>query len=434
MNLLAGLILAVLVFLPLSASETFAADNFIQNSSFEQSSGSSFANWSKTPSTLSLSTASISGLFHGGIYAARFKSQSTSTKYLYQVLSSPSGTLKLSAWIRLLNDNQSGFVRISWYESNDGSGTEIESVDSTVIASVSDWQKIEVVGNTPLAAGSLKVKLILDPSSSDTAELLFDEVVLEQVEPTASLSFSISLPGSVETGEEFPITVDLKGLIPNSTYFLKVLGDNKDKLSGELYNFYTWSPSKNAFLAWNSNWSDYPVLTTDQYGASSIIVRGKFKSDSFIGQNKIVIRLRKAGSSINIDSDSAPIFLSQPEAGPAEINNEGKEPTIPGPFTSVVPKTTVTFLDKEQFETLTEAEPQASVDGAVLGSHVSTIPPLSLATKSETSKEPVLGEENAFPWEIPLLGVGGLFLGSALLTMIIKAGGWNFIRGIFVSD
>lgn len=427
-------LLTLSLLLYLNPLTVLATDNLIQNPGFEQSSGSSFASWSKTPSTLSLSTASISGLFHSGAFSASFKSQSTSTKYLYQVITNPLGTLKLSAWIRLLNDNQSGFVRLSWYESADGSGTEIKSLDSPVVASISDWQKIEVSGDTPSPAKSLRVKLVLDPSTSNTVELLFDEVVLEQVDPPPMLSFSISLPSSIETGEEFTIAVDLKGLAADSAYFLKVLGDSKDKLPGELYNFYTWSSVKNTFLAWNASWSDYPVLITDQFGSSSVTVKGKFKSDSFIGENKIVIRLRKEGSSTNIDSDSAPISLSQSETKLAETDDGKKEPAVPGPFTSSISKTTVTFLEKDQFDSLEEVEQQATDEGVVLGSHISTIPPLSLATNSETPETPILSEESNFPWEIPLLGIGGVFLGSAILTMVIKAGGWNFIKGIFVSE
>ncbi len=433
MRLLAKLLLALLSFFFAFTSGVTATENLLQNPDFEQNSDTGFTNWAKTPSTLTLSVASGSGQARNGNFAARFKSQTNSTKFLYQVVSSPSGSYKLSAWLQLLNINQSGFVRISWYGSSDGSGTEISSVDSPTVTTIGDWQKVEVTSETPSSANSLRTKLVLDPNSSDIYELLFDEVVLEKVDPAPILSFSITLPPEVDTGEEFNLTVSLTGLTINSKYFLKMLGDQKTKLPGELFNFYTWSPSKSTYLAWNASWSDFPSLTADASGTAFIMVKGKFKSDSFIGENKIVVRLRKDGATTNIDSDAAAITVKQPEADPIETDDGKKEPAIPGPFSSSINKTFVNLIEQaEELTTKSSGLNSTQAAGVILGTEAARTP-LSLVNPKPKIANGKVNSLTEFPWEIPLVLVGGLFFGSAILTIIIKGGGWAFIRGIFIS-
>lgn len=433
MSCLARIFLALVVLFFLFPRSALASDNLLLNADFEESTSSSFPGWSKTPSTLALSVASISGLTHNGSFAARFRSQSTSTKYLYQVIPLPSGFYKFSAWLRLLTGNQSGFLRLSWYPTTDGSGSEIASADSPVIAIVGDWQKIEVTAEAPPSAQSLRAKLTLDPSSSEINELIYDEVILEKAASVTPLSFSITLPSDIQTGEEFSLTVDLKGLSDNTKYFLKVLGGQKSKLIGELFDFYTWSPSKNTFLAWNASWSDFPTLTSDLSGAATITIKGKFTSDGFIGENKVVIRLRKEGATTNLDSDGAPITVFQSNNEANSFDNEIKEPAIPGPYLTAS-KTTVTSLDPVPETTFFLVEDvTSSPSGSVLAAAISPPSPITLVRESKlenTSHE----TNNAFPWEIPLITVGAILLGFSTIIMIIKAGGWHFLKGIFVSD
>lgn len=434
MSPLAKLILAPLVLFFVITEPIFASDNLLQNPDFEQNANSSFSGWLKTPSTLTLSVSSTSGMTHNGNFAASFKSQTTSTKYLYQILSSPSGIFKLSAWLRLLSNNQNGFVRISWYSTSDGSGSELSSFDSLPISKIGDWQRVEVTSQTPQAAHSLRAKLALDPNSSELAELLFDEATLEKVDSLTTSSFLISLPDEINTGEEFFLKIDLKGLSQSSKYFLKVLGGESVKLSGELFDFYTWSPTKNSFLAWNASWSDFPSLTTNPGGEGEIEVGGKFTSDSFIGGNKIIVRLRKDGTTTNIDSDSVAILVSQPEVAFVQTDNGEKDPVIPGPFltTTTTNRTLIAELDPAREGTIS-GQLLSSESGNVLAAE---IPPLSTINLINSPEKVVIptNDPSSFPWELPLLLVGGLLLGGSILTMIVKSGGWSFIRGIFLLE
>jgi hypothetical protein len=123
----------------------------------------------------------------------------------------------------------------------------LSSFDTPSISTLGDWQKVEVIAQTPPLAHSFRAKLALDPNSPDLSELLFDEATLEKVDSQDPPSFFIALPSEVNTGEEFPLKIDLRGLSVNSKYFVKILGGENAKLTGELFNFYTWSSTKNTF-------------------------------------------------------------------------------------------------------------------------------------------------------------------------------------------
>ena len=197
---------SLIFLLALTLPSIVLAENLVTNSDFETFDQSNFTGWSKNYSTLSLSQEIETAQVHSGSYSAKLKSTSNSSKYLYQTIASVEGTIKLSAWAKNISgDNFTSFVRISWYSTIDGTGSEITSSDSQTVSQKGEWQNISVSAKKPDSAKSLKAKLIVDPSSASEVSAIFDEVTLEHVTP---LSFSLSVPEKVAIGDEFETKVD----------------------------------------------------------------------------------------------------------------------------------------------------------------------------------------------------------------------------------
>jgi hypothetical protein len=189
---------------------------------------------------------------------------------------------------------------------------------------------------------------------------------------------------------------------------------------------------KKHFFTGNASWSDFPFLTTDSAGSGTIEVRGKFTSDGFIGENKIIVRLRKDETTVNTDSDAVRIIVNQPEIVLVKTDDGKKEPAIPGPFLTTVSRTYLAAFESATMEAI-PSELSSSESGDVLAAEIPPLSPLTLINSPEKNDLPT-DETTPFPWEAPLLLVGSFLLGGSLLTMIIRAGGWSFIRGIFLSE
>jgi hypothetical protein len=122
---------------------------------------------------------------HRGEQSLRLSSATESTKWAYQVVEvDPGKWYSLGAWAR--GRGAEAFLRLSWYESADGSGRAIEYVDSA--GSVADPGAFRPLSTgpaqAPAGARTAKVRLMMRPSSAVGAAVYFD-----------SISFAASMPG-----------------------------------------------------------------------------------------------------------------------------------------------------------------------------------------------------------------------------------------------
>jgi hypothetical protein len=130
--------------------------------------------------------------------AVRLDSSTASTKWVWQpVAVAGGGSFELSGWVSGSTGSQV-FLRVSWYESADGSGLALESVDSAVIDG--DAASLRPVRTgafaAPPAAQSAKVRLMLRPPGGRPAWAVFDDLVWR--------AFSTSFPTQTASETESP--------------------------------------------------------------------------------------------------------------------------------------------------------------------------------------------------------------------------------------
>lgn len=151
--------------------------NGLQNAGFEElASDGAPAIWQKFGGTLDAATAPV----RSGQHAARFTSDSASTKWVYEtVLVDAGATYAFGAWVQ--DDDgavDAASLRISWYASGDGSGSAIGSTDSTgeLTAPSADYRGL-TTGSVaaPPDAHSARVRVLLAPRSAAHATIYIDD-------------------------------------------------------------------------------------------------------------------------------------------------------------------------------------------------------------------------------------------------------------------
>lgn len=119
--------------------------------------------------------------------ALAITSQTESTKWVYQAVAVEGGEYYEASVYALKNDPnvESVFLRLSFYASSDGSGSAIESVDSTVLATDEPSFVRASTGavQAPDTAASVRVRLMLRPASQAPATAIFDAVTFAPAQP-----------------------------------------------------------------------------------------------------------------------------------------------------------------------------------------------------------------------------------------------------------
>jgi len=156
--------------------------NLITNFSFEEG----YTYWQKTNSNISFLIVPDEVFF--GSYSA-FLTNSSSTSYgVEQVITDidPFKTYKLIGYIKIpSSQTQKALIRVAWYKTNDGSGSQISTNDAYASASISDWQKVELIKEPPSSEiRSAKIRLLVAGGSAYFDEIYFDEYVAPTTIPT----------------------------------------------------------------------------------------------------------------------------------------------------------------------------------------------------------------------------------------------------------
>ena len=95
-----------------------AFGGMLYNGDFEVDDAGKPDGWSKFGGTMTLTSAA-----YDGTYSAELDSDTTSTKWLYQVVSVDGGEWYGLDGFAAVEGEGEAFIRISWYASDDGSGT-----------------------------------------------------------------------------------------------------------------------------------------------------------------------------------------------------------------------------------------------------------------------------------------------------------------------
>ena len=129
-----------------------------------------------------------------GQFAAALSSQTSSTKWAYQIVAVQGGSAYLLSAYALKADPAvtAAYLRLSWYASPDGSGQAIDIADSTAVL-VDDSPEFRFLTTgavvAPAEAASAKARLMLDPVGEAPGTAYFDAVTFEETalpEPTPS--------------------------------------------------------------------------------------------------------------------------------------------------------------------------------------------------------------------------------------------------------
>ena len=172
----------------------------LANGDFEVVSDGKPAYWEKFGGTML-----ASGEAARGTYAGCLESDTSSTKWLYQVVPvNGSGWYAGTAQGRVIGPAEA-MIRVSWYASSDGSGSQLDQSESNVTSSTG-WTSLSTGPiQAPADAQSARVRLVIRPGGNATA--CFDDAVFVSgpaaaaptAAPTTGQSSGPNLPGATST-------------------------------------------------------------------------------------------------------------------------------------------------------------------------------------------------------------------------------------------
>jgi len=125
--------------------------------------------------------------------------------------------------------------------------------------------------------------------------------------PTTTLAQNnieiVDLPESVANGEKFELSVEIS-MSASSTYYIKARVGNT---LSSMRNALTHNSSTKTWLSDTSAWSKLPTFSTNENGLWAGIVNVKIRESTPLGSNLILIRIRKVGTTKNLDSEAKTI-------------------------------------------------------------------------------------------------------------------------------
>jgi len=159
-----------------------AGTELLLNPGFEDATGNVPDHWGKWGGT----STQVGSPVHSGSYAARFESSTSTTKWVYQIVDATERVAYVfSAWaVKDEPDVEEVYLRVSWYASDDSSGTELSHDDSTTRLTVDDpAYRFLATGpiTAPASAHSCRVRLMLNPVGATPCAATYDDVSFQQV-------------------------------------------------------------------------------------------------------------------------------------------------------------------------------------------------------------------------------------------------------------
>ena len=180
------------------------AIGYLLNGGFEEANSAALVGWEKYGGTLQ-QTATHQ---RSGSFAAAYISDSDSTKWVYQPVHMLPDRLYVFEGYVLLDDPgvNEVFLRVSWYASDDASGSAVASVDSPERLSGGDPSFRYLTTGAmlaPLGTRSARVRVMLVPVSSARAAIYLDDMSLYEAPVDAPVNAAMpSVPVSEAPPEE----------------------------------------------------------------------------------------------------------------------------------------------------------------------------------------------------------------------------------------
>jgi hypothetical protein len=124
-----------------------------------------------------------------GAQAGRLVSRTTSTKWAYQVvLVDPSRSYEFAGYLAAEAGVSSALLRISWYASNDGSGQQLSTTDSTESLTADSGYVYLTTGpvGPPPDAHSARARVVMTPIGAAAASIAFDDLWFGEAAPATA--------------------------------------------------------------------------------------------------------------------------------------------------------------------------------------------------------------------------------------------------------
>jgi hypothetical protein len=171
---------------PASASPT-PSHGLLVNGGFEDvDETGALVGWRKQGGAL----GQVRGPVKAGTAAAGLSSDSTSTKWLYQTVRvTPGAWYEASAFV--YDDSpwvDAAWLRVSWYQSGDGSGSALDDVDSTgeLVGPAGAYRRLTTGPvQAPAGAQAARVRVMLRPRDATSAVIYVDEAMFAGTEAPA---------------------------------------------------------------------------------------------------------------------------------------------------------------------------------------------------------------------------------------------------------
>ena len=123
---------------------------------------------------------------HAGASAGSLVSNTDSTKWAYQIVRvDPSLWYELAGYVANDSGVSRAYLRISWYASQDGSGSQIATTDSTQAIGGGTGFVLLSTGSVqpPPSTASARVRIVMTPLGAAPATLFFDDMFFGSVPP-----------------------------------------------------------------------------------------------------------------------------------------------------------------------------------------------------------------------------------------------------------
>lgn len=183
------------LFLP---KEAFA-QNLLQNPGFEQGT----LGWNKWGS----GSLEITSESRSGNWAGKFSISGTTTAtFVYQVIPVAAGqSYRFLGFAKLTDGNGDIYLKVSFYSSADGSGSELSNVTSGKVANPSEYSSLAIDSfEVPSGANSVKAKVYLDPQAESKTVAYLDDFNFEQTQTLSPTSTPTNIPVPTNTPAPTP--------------------------------------------------------------------------------------------------------------------------------------------------------------------------------------------------------------------------------------
>lgn len=195
----------------------------IDNASFENSDNS----WQKTNNSVELLLNQ--NYYKEGSVSAQIINNSSSSYGIEQTITNivPEKNYKFASFIHLQNPPPAkAFMRIAWYSSIDGTGSQIKTEDSEIVTTETDWKEITILTTAPINANSAKLRLLVSSGSA-----YFDSISITELQITPPVTIAPTVQPLNKHIKNIFISEVMVYPSTNEPEWVEIFNDNNEEIT-----------------------------------------------------------------------------------------------------------------------------------------------------------------------------------------------------------